>query len=182
MDTYSNSGFTRATPVDEEIMFQNHEVIVSKTDLKGRITYANDVFCRVAEMKVEHVLNQPHNIIRHPDMPRSIFKLVWDTLQSGDEIFAYIKNMSATGKYYWVIAHVTPTLNLVGEITGFHSNRRKPDIEIVQQVSQLYSKLIDIEASFANRKQGLETSHKKLMEHISEHAETYDQFVWNLRK
>lgn len=114
-------------PVDEEVHFGEEEFIVSKTDIKGRLTYANEVFCRVSEMKTEEVIGQPHSLIRHPDMPRSIFKLLWDSIEAGSEVFAYVKNMSKTGKFYWVLAHVTPSLDGNGEVNGYHSNRRVPN-------------------------------------------------------
>ncbi|MCF8467114.1 MAG: PAS domain-containing protein [Sneathiella sp.] len=170
----------KPTPIDEEIKFSANEIIVSKTDLKGRITYTNDVFCRVAEMSASEALGKPHNIIRHPDMPRAIFKLLWDTLQSGKEIFAYIKNMSATGKYYWVMAHVTPSFDGANTIIGFHSNRRFPNAGGIQSVLPLYQKLRQEEARHSNPKDGLEKSFALLADSIAASGKSYDEFVWGM--
>ena len=129
-------------PTEVERTFKENEIIVSKTDLKGIITYANRTFLEVAMYLEEEVLGQPHSMIRHPDMPRCVFKLLWDTILEGNEIFTYVKNMAKNGDYYWVFAHVTPTFNDKNEITGFHSNRRKPDRrQIENQVDGLYRKL-----------------------------------------
>jgi PAS domain S-box-containing protein len=119
---------TRAIrPTGVENLLGEEELIVSKTDLKGRITYANDVFIRMAKYSYAELMGAPHSLIRHPDMPRSVFKLLWDTLQAKQEIFAYVVNLAKDGSHYWVFAHVTPTFDERGTIVGYHSNRRKPD-------------------------------------------------------
>lgn len=79
------------TLIDEELTFGTEEVIVSKTDLTGRVTYANDVFCRMAQATTGEVIDKLHRLIRHPEMPRIVFKVLWDTLQQEEEIFAYVK-------------------------------------------------------------------------------------------
>lgn len=170
----------RPVPVDEETKFSTNEIIVSKTDLKGRITYANDVFCRVAELTTRETIGKPHNIIRHPDMPRAIFKLLWTTLQKGEEIFAYIKNMSATGKYYWVIAHATPSFDSSNNIIGYHSNRRHPDAAGVRAVLPLYERLREEERRHANPKEALDKSYALLNSLIAESGKNYDEFIWGL--
>lgn len=167
-------------PVDEEITFSSDEIIVSKTDLKGRILYANDTFCRVAEMSTEDVIGQPHSIIRHPDMPRSVFKLLWDTIASGREVFAFVKNMSATGRYYWVIAHVTPTSGAGGSVTGYTSHRRAPDPASIKPVSALYRDLLGVESAAADRKEGLVAGMQALEQFLNKRDMDYDRFVWSL--
>ena len=97
------------SPSNRESPFDENEIIVSKTDTRGRITYANDVFSRVSRFGVAELLGAPHSIIRHPDMPRCVFKLLWDTIQAKQEIFAYVVNMAKNGDHYWVFAHVTPS-------------------------------------------------------------------------
>lgn len=167
-------------PVDEEITFTSNEIIVSKTDLKGRIVYANDVFCRVAEMATSDVIGQPHNIIRHPDMPRAVFKLLWDQIADGREIFAYVKNMSATGKYYWVLAHVTPSFGPDGSITGYHSNRRVPPKQGLQAIKPLYAELLQIEASHKNGQEALAASTAHLQKLLDDAGKDYDKFIWSV--
>jgi len=97
-----------------ERFFDADEVIVSKTDLKGRITYANRVFQRVAGYGEAELMGAPHSIVRHPAMPRCVFKLLWDTLEAKQEIFAYVINRARNGDHYWVFAHVTPSFDAGG--------------------------------------------------------------------
>jgi PAS domain S-box-containing protein len=117
---------TRPTPTGRETTFGEEEIIVSKTDPRGVVTYANQVFIRVSGYKEEEILGKPHNLIRHPDMPRCVFHLLWTQLKAGREIFAYVKNMARNGDHYWVWANVTPTFDNSGRIVNFHSNRRRP--------------------------------------------------------
>ncbi|GHF24126.1 chemotaxis protein [Kordiimonas sediminis] len=169
----------RAVPTNEEILFGQDEIIVSKTDLKGRIIYANEVFCRVAEMTTREVIGQPHNIIRHPDMPRAVFKLLWDTISKGEEIFAYVKNMSKTGKYYWVIAHVTPSYSQLGEIDGYHSNRRLPSKSGVNDIAPAYDQLLAEERKHSNPKEALAASYALLHEMVEKNGTDYAEFIWS---
>lgn len=167
-------------PLNEEVQFDEHEIIVSKTDLKGKLIYANDVFCRVAEMSTLDVIGKPHSIIRHPDMPRAVFKLLWDTIASGKEIFAYVKNMSKSGKYYWVLAHVTPSYNAKGEIDGYHSNRRKPTKKAVRTIENIYAGLLTEEKKHSNAKIGLESSVALLTDTLKGLNQSYSEFVWSV--
>ena len=167
-------------PVDEEVHFGEEEFIVSKTDIKGKLTYANEVFCRVSEMNTDEVIGQPHSLIRHPDMPRSIFKLLWDSIGSGSEIFAYVKNMSKTGKYYWVLAHVTPSLDENGVVNGYHSNRRVPNRDKVKAISKIYKQLIEEENKHSNAKDGMEAGYALLMRILEEQGKNYAEFVWSV--
>lgn len=120
-----------------EKSFGKDEIIVSKTDLKGRITYVNRVFMSVAGYEEDELLGEPHSLIRHPDMPRCVFKLLWDTIQAKNEIFAYVINRCKNGDHYWVHAHVTPNFDAQGAVVGYHSNRRVPDRRIVEGRSSL---------------------------------------------
>ena len=127
---------TRAIqPTGLETLLGEEELIVSKTDLKGRITYANDVFIRMAKYSHTELMGAPHSIIRHPEMPRCVFKLLWDTLQSRQEVFAYVVNLAKDGSHYWVFAHVTPTFDEGGSVIGYHSNRRKPDPAQIERIN-----------------------------------------------
>ena len=87
-------------PTGVERFFDDDDIIVSKTDLKGKITYANRVFSQVSGYTEPELIGQPHNLIRHPDMPRCVFKLLWDTVQDGREIFAYVVNLCKGGDHY----------------------------------------------------------------------------------
>ncbi len=167
-------------PVDEEVCFDKDEIIVSKTDLKGRIIYANDVFCRVAGFSTAEVLGEPHSMIRHPDMPRCVFKLLWDTLESGNEIFAYVKNMARDGRYYWVLAHVTPTFDANGQIVEYHSNRRFPNKASVKAIEPLYAELLAVENKASNAKQGMEEAAALLVQKLQDMGKSYDAFIWEI--
>jgi len=167
-------------PTGIERQWGEEEIIVSKTDLKGRVTYANDVFMRVSMMSEQELLGQPHNIIRHPDMPRCVFKLLWDTLAEGREIFAYVVNMAKNGDHYWVLAHVTPSFDDDGKIIGYHSSRRKPRVEAIQKIEPIYKTLLNIEKQYSKSKEGLEHSFKALIDTVAETGMPYDQFVFTL--
>ncbi|MBQ0719688.1 MAG: PAS domain-containing protein [Gammaproteobacteria bacterium] len=165
--------------VDEELNFNIDEVIVSKTDLTGKITYANDVFCRMAEMTTDEIIGKPHNIIRHPDMPRVIFKVLWDTLQQEEEIFAYVKNRSKTGRYYWVLAHVTPSYDQNHQLNGYHSNRRCPDRTSLEEIAELYQSLLKEEGKHQNPELGMKASASLLASILDEEGQSYPEFVWS---
>lgn len=168
------------TPIDVENTFSANEIIVSKTDLKGHITYVNDVFCRMAEMSEEEAMGEPHSIIRHPDMPRSIFYFLWQQIQKKKEIFAYVKNMAKTGKYYWVFAHVTPTMDAGGNIVGYHSSRRAAPKSEIDLISNLYKEILNVEKSHSNRKKGMEAGVEFITSLLNEKGLTYDEFVWSV--
>ncbi|PCJ68317.1 MAG: chemotaxis protein [Rhodobiaceae bacterium] len=166
-----------------EVFFDKDELIVSKTNLKGHLTYMNHTFLDIAGYTEAEVIGKPHNVIRHPDMPRCVFKLLWDKLQSGSEIFAYVVNVTKNGDYYWVIAHVTPSYGSNGEVVGYHSTRRVPNPQTIQQVIiPLYKDLKTIEDSFGNRKDGLAASFQKLLDVLSEKELEYDEFIAQLEK
>ena len=168
------------TPTQREVFFEPDEIIVSKTDLKGRITYANDVFLRIAGYSEGEILGQPHNIIRHPDMPRAVFKLLWDTLNDGQEIFAYVKNMSKNGDHYWVFAHVTPSLDANGTVVGCHSNRRVPSRQAVDAIAPIYAEVLGTEAQHRNGKDALAAGFNHLLEFVKSKKMTYAELVLSL--
>jgi PAS domain S-box-containing protein len=167
-------------PTGRERYFDQTEIIVSKTDLRGRITYANDVFIRVAGFTEEELLDQPHSIIRHPDMPRCVFKYLWDTIEAGTEIFAYVINLCKNGDHYWVLAHVTPTYDDNGKLIGYHSNRRVPDREAVQVIAGLYKVLRDEEEKHSDPRKGMESAFNMLVGILTEKQVAYDEFIFSL--
>lgn len=167
----------KITPTGREAPFHAHEMIVSKTDARGRLVYCNDVFIRLSGYHEKDLIGAPHSIIRHPDMPRCIFKLLWDTIQAGGEIFAYVVNMSKNGDHYWVLAHVTPSFGANGEIVGFHSNRRKPKDAAVSSIKTLYRDLKQIEDRPNNRKDGMLEATDTLHAMLTKKEVDYDRFV-----
>lgn len=156
------------------------DVIVTKTDLKGRITYANEVFCDISALGETELLGQPHSIIRHPEMPRAVFRLLWETVQREQEIFAYVVNLAADGAHYWVLAHVTPSRDRHGRIVGYHSNRRRPSAYAVDQVRPLYARLRAEEARHARAVDAARAGADLLDQVLAERGTDYERFVWGL--
>lgn len=167
-------------PTANERTFAEDDIIVSKTDAQGRITYANDVFLDVALYTEAEVLGQPHSMVRHPDMPRCVFKLLWDTIQARKEIFAYVKNMAKNGDFYWVFAHVTPSYDASGKVVGFHSNRRLPRPEAIAKVEPVYKQLVQEENRHSDRKAGMEAAVAMLGTMLADAGVEYDEFVFSL--
>ena len=168
------------TPTGREISFHEDEIIVSKTDLKGRITYANDVFLRVSGFGESEILGKPHNVIRHPAMPRCVFRLLWETIQSGREIFAYVLNIAKNGDAYWVFAHVTPSRDSSGTCVGYHSNRRVPHPDALEKVRPLYAKLVEVERRESDHRAAIEASSRVLARMLEEAGTDYERFVFGL--
>ncbi|XVV11683.1 PAS domain-containing protein [Actinoplanes sp. CA-131856] len=169
---------TQTRPTGIERTFGVDEIIVTKTDPRGVITYANEVFLRTSALTEAEAIGQPHNLIRHPDMPRAVFKLLWDTLEQRQEIFAYVKNLAHDGAHYWVFAHVTPSYAADGRLVGYHSNRRSPDKSAITEVSRLYDRLLAAESREANTKAAVEAGWQTMLAELGE--QTYDSYVWAL--
>lgn len=142
-----------------ESFFGFEELFFSQTDTKGIIQSGNSVFQRVSEFAWDELINRPHNIIRHPDMPRGVFHLLWDYLKADKPIAAFVKNRSKSGKYYWVFALAMPVKN------GYLSVRMKPGGELLEVIKREYENLRQIETS---RKISPEESQALLLERIEE--------------
>jgi PAS domain S-box-containing protein len=166
----------------QEVFFDREDLIVSKTDIQGRITYANRVFMDIAGYVETELLGVQHNIVRHKNMPRSVFDLLWSRLAAGHEVFAYVVNRTKDGNFYWVIAHVTPSKK-DGNIVGYHSTRRVPNPATIQNIIiPLYDQLIAIEAESPSKKAGLRQSAAALEAVLVEKGVGYDEFVAGLTK
>ena len=157
----------------EELFFDENLFIVSKTDLKGRIAYANDLFIEMSGYKESELIGTPHNILRHQDMPKAVFKLLWDRAQEGKEVFAYVKNRTKTGLFYWVHAYITPiTDNKTKKIIGYHSVRRSPSQKGLDVIRPLYEKMLSAEQS-----NGVQASLSLLDNTLSQLKVSYDEFI-----
>jgi len=156
---------------NKEVTFDEQTLLVTKTDLKGKITYANRAFIDIVKMQEKELVGQPHNLVRHPDMPKVIFKLLWDYLKSGKEINAYVKNLCKDGSYYWVFANVTPSY-FNNKIIGYHSARKKPTQTALQTIKPLYQTLLDLE-----KRGGINESMKKIEQLLKEKGVEYDEFI-----
>lgn len=168
------------TPTGRSVTFGENEVIVSKTDLKGCITYANDVFLKVSGYQESEILGMPHNIIRHPCMPGCIYKLLWNEIQAGRELFAYVNNLAKNGDNYWVFAHVTPSFNGKGQIVGYHSNRRVPYADAMPKIEALYQRLLAEEKRHTSRVSAVGASFAILQEDLTRAGVSYSEFVFSL--
>jgi hypothetical protein len=109
-----------------------------------------------------------------------VFKLLWDTIEAGREVFAYVVNLAADGSHYWVFAHVTPTLDNRNTIVGHHSNRRKPEREPIERIRPIYALLREEEARHANAKEGMHASYAMMIDFLKQQGVGYDEFVLSL--
>ena len=166
-------------PIQKERMMRDNDFIVSKTDLKGRITYANKIFIEFSGYSQDQLLNAQHNIIRHPEMPRSVFHLLWTTIQAGREFNGYVKNMSKDGSFYWVFANVTPSYDIHNKMIGFYSVRRKASQQAVSAVEPVYKEMVNAEKNAGSRN-AIEASMAILTSIIAETGGDYDQFALSL--
>ena len=168
-----------AAPTNREILMQDQDFIVSKTDLKGRITYANRVFMRIAGYAERELLNVQHNIIRHPDMPRGVFRLLWSVIENGQECFAYVKNLAKNGDFYWVFANVTMDYDANGKPIGYFSVRRKPSRAGIDAVTSVYQEMLRIEQR-AGARDAPDASLNWLVDVLKSKGTTYEEFIHTL--
>ncbi len=168
---------SRPIPTLNERVLKDEDFIVSKTDLRGLITYGNRVFIGISGYEESELLGAPHNILRHPDMPRTVFKLLWDTIQAGREINAYVKNLAKDGSFYWVFANVTPSFDDRGALSGYYSVRRKPKAGAIQAFTGIYQAMLEAERRAGGGQEGMKAS-KALLDHtLQEKGVSYDEFV-----
>jgi PAS domain S-box-containing protein len=166
-------------PTKAERVLREEDFLVSKTDLKGRITYGNRIFIEFSGYAERELLGQQHNIVRHPDMPRGVFKLLWDTIAQKRECFAYVKNMSKDGGFYWVFANITPSLNDRGELEGYFSVRRKPSVGGVKLIEGLYKAML-AEEKRVGSKDACGASLALLQATLEEKGVDYDSYILSI--
>lgn len=164
-------------PNNKEHSVSADAFLVSKTDTHGKITYCNEPFIKIVGASEQEILGKPHNIIRHPDMPRIIFKLLWDKVKNKEEIFAYVKNMSFDGGYYWVYANVTASTDTSGKIIGYYSVRRKANPKALEIIQPLYTKLLELEKTG-----GMEASHAYLIDVLNQKGISYEELSNTLQR
>jgi len=146
--------------------------IVSETDKNGIITQANDVFQEVAGYTESELVGANHNIVRHPDMPRACFNLVWSTIKTGKEIRAYVINKAKNGDHYWVLATVTPTAD------GYRAERVAPNPTVINDIiAPLYKQMRDKEAETDYDDAGMEASTRILLDVLAEKGMSYDELI-----
>ena len=157
--------------MNNEILINNQQMIVSQTDIKGKITYVNDIFCSIAGYHREEIIGKNHNIIRNQDMPKAVFKLLWDTLHAGKPIYAFVKNMAKNGDYYWVKAYVKPILNN-GFVESYVSYRKPIDDFTKELLNGIYATLVEYEKNHT-----VEESFSLFLKYLKDRNLSYEQFI-----
>jgi len=167
------------TPTNVEVAVPDNKILVSKTDPKGIVTYANPAFIKISGYTESELLGNQHHIVRHPDMPRVIFRILWETLKIGREFNGYIKNMAKDGGYYWVFANITPSYSNENELLGFYSVRRKPEPEKLNYIQNLYLELLDIETETSGQ-ESMDIAQAKLDSILNGRGVGYDEFILSI--
>ncbi|MDM5076354.1 methyl-accepting chemotaxis protein [Aeromonas media] len=147
---------------DSEVEFPADVQLVSTTDLRGVITYANPAFCRIAGYQVDELVGHNHNLVRHPDMPKAAFADLWDRLKEGNPWRGMVKNRCKDGRYYWVDAYVTPIYEN-GKISGYQSVRCKPEPQLKLVAAQAYQALLKAEQGGASKLPSLHSARPLLL-------------------
>jgi PAS domain S-box-containing protein len=158
---------------NHEIKVTAVDIVVSKTDIKGNIEYANQIFFKLSGYNKRELTFEPHSILRHPDMPKVVFKYLWDELKNGNEVYAFVKNLTKDGSFYWVLAYVRPTLNPDGSLRNYVSTRKMMLPAARKVIEPLYAKLLEVEKS-----SGVEASEKLLIETLE--GKNFNQFMIDL--
>jgi len=162
---------------DNEVSLAEDDFIISKTDIKGNILYCNEMFSKISGYEASSLIGANHNLIRHPDMPKLSFKILWDLIKNKQEFFGFVKNLIKDGSYYWVFAYITPDIDDNGNIISYTSVRRKATKSAIDTIIPIYKLLLEAEKSG-----GVEASSKVLNEYLKEKKISYDEFIINLQK
>lgn len=152
-------------------------LITSKTNLKSLITYCNHDFYTYSGFSEGEVLGKPHNIVRHKDMPKAVFKLLWEHIKEGKEVFAFVKNRTKNNEHYWVFANVTPSIDINSNIVGYYSVRRKPNPKALEKITPLYDQMLQAEKSG-----GIEASTKILAQVCQQAGKEYNELIFALQR
>lgn len=165
--------------IDEEIILKNNIYIESDTDLKGIITFANDYFCEISGYTKEEIEGKPHNIVRHPDMPKAIFKILWDHLKREGNFIGVIKNLAKDGRYYWVFTDFEIIREKDGRAVGYQAIRKNISKNVTNFLDPLYKQMVDIE-----KKDGVDASVRYLNKYLSDFGDdiTIDNLLDNIHR
>ena len=167
----------RPVPTGKQIKLDSKRYIVSKTDTKGNIVFGNDYFSEIAGYKENELIGAPHNILRHPDMPKAIFHLMWQHLESGRNIMAVVKNLARNGDHYWVVTDFDIKRDRLGEVRNYLAFRQSAPKHVVKEIEPLYEILLQIE-----KEHDMEASIEYLLGYLEEKRMNYDQFIEQLAK
>jgi len=152
----------RPVPIDNEISIPENDEIISVTDPKGIITDANEVFTRISGYKTEELIGVSHNVIRHPDMPKIMFKILWDRIKDKENIMAVVKNLAKDGSYYWVLTDFVTTVDKDRNVLHYTAYRKPINQKVKDAVIPLYKALCAIEELG-----GMELSERFLTDYFS---------------
>ena len=169
-----------ASPTREEAKFQSNEIMVTQSDLTGKLIYCNDTYCRVMEITTAEARGQSIDFCWHPDMPRSLLKRVLASDPNGLELFLYIKHMTKSGKFIWVLAQISSLYDQNNEHIGFNSIRRHVKPEVVQHISDLYRSLQSEEQRHADPEAGIAAGEALLDAMLADQGHDYPQFIWSI--
>lgn len=172
--------YNNIVPTQVERILADDAFIISKTDIKGKITYGNRTFNDYSGFSEKEYLGVQHNIVRHPDMPRAVFKLLWDEVQAGREVFAFVKNLCKDGSFYWVFANVTPSYDMNGNLIGYFSVRRKPNRQALPLVANLYQQMLNAERQ-AGTRDAIQASTDILLAALTSANSSYENWVLKLQ-
>jgi PAS domain S-box-containing protein len=164
----------KSTPIDNEIFIIPNKVIMSKTNYKGIIQYANDYFMEVCGYFQDELIGKPHNIIRHPDMPKVVFKIMWEKLHRGENLYAIVKNLTKDGSFYWVVTKFETTFDDDGNIVSHYARRKAVPLKIKQTAETIYKTIRAIE------EYDVDLAEKTFYETLDEFGLTYDEFFLEL--
>jgi len=159
------------TITDNEIIVGKEDIIVSTTDTKGMITYANDIFVRISGYTRKELMGKPHNILRHPHMPKCVFKYFWMELLAGRSLYAFVKNRAKNGDYYWVKVYAMP-IREDGKIVKLISYRQTLNSYAKQVTNNLYALLVDYEKNHS-----IDESLNYFVEFLSQRNLSYNDFI-----
>ncbi len=171
----NNSDIFSKTIKDKEIRLDPNKTIMSKTDTHGIIEYANEYFIEISGYSEYELMGKPHNFIRHPDMPGVIFKVMWDRLKHGDNIYALVKNLAKDGRYYWVLTNFETKYDENNKIVAYYARRKAAPTNAIYQIEKIYKTLRAIE-----KNQGLEVAEKYFSGMLEEKNLSYDEFIMQI--
>ncbi len=163
----------KPTPINNEIKLSDKRYIVSRTDAQGIIEYSNDYFMEICGYTQEELIGQPHNIVRHPDMPKVAFKLMWDRIKQGKNFIAIVKNLAKDGSFYWVVTDFEPKVDAItNEIISHTAFRKAAPRKAIEAITPIYATLLKIE-----QEDGIQASENFLRNFLEENKTTYDEFI-----
>lgn len=163
----------RPLAINKEVKLDKKRYIVSKTDTKGIITYSNDYFSKIAGYTEEELIGQPHSIVRHPDMPKVAFKLMWETIKQNKNFIAVVKNLTKDGSYYWVVTDFESKIDpITKQIISHTAFRKAAPRKAIAAIAPIYAKLLEIE-----KDEGMEASEDFLHNYLKQNNTTYNDFI-----